>query len=167
VARFRTAGGGAGAAAGGSCGSRPVDTMSVVRENPPGIAQMARAGAHPRPRLTPGKNLNDSGMPGSRWGTEKVFEQGFGRCWDFSDCFVTLSRAAGVPSRQVAGWLFGGSGHVWAEYYREDVGWQQVDPTGGGMLQCGLFHIPHFVSENGEMPLLYVQWPSFEIVESR
>ena len=115
--------------------------------------------------LAPGKNIKYSGRTGSRWGTETVFEQGFGRCWDFSDCFVTLSRAVGVPCRQVAGWLYGGSGHVWAEYYREGVGWQQVDPTGGGLLTCGLFHIPYFVSEEGEMPLLYVQRPSIEMIE--
>jgi transglutaminase-like putative cysteine protease len=117
--------------------------------------------------LSPGKNLKYSGQTGSRWGTLKVLEQKFGHCWDFSDCFVTLARAAGVPSRQVAGWLYASSGHVWAEYYREGKGWQQVDPTGGGELQCGLYHIPYFTSEDGEMPILYVSMPKIEIVETR
>lgn len=73
--------------------------------------------------LSPGKNLKYSGQSGSRWGTVKVFEQKFGPCWDFADCFVPLARAAGVPSRQVAGRLYGSDGHVWAEFYREGQGW--------------------------------------------
>ncbi|MDX1925870.1 MAG: transglutaminase-like domain-containing protein [Pirellulaceae bacterium] len=113
--------------------------------------------------LTPGKNLKYSGQTGSRWGTLKVLEQRSGHCWDFSDCFVTLARAAGVPSRQVAGWLYGSSGHVWAEYYREGKGWQQVDPTGGGKLACGIYHIPYFTTEDGEMPILYLSMPTIDV----
>lgn len=115
--------------------------------------------------LTPGRNLRFEGETGSRWGTLKVFEQKFGQCWDFSDCFVTLCRAAGVPSRQVAGWLYGSSGHVWAEYYREGRGWQQVDPTSGGRLTCGIYHIAYFTSEDGEMPIVYLSMPKIEIKE--
>jgi hypothetical protein len=116
--------------------------------------------------LTPGETLKYSGQTGSRWGTLKVLEQKFGHCWDFSDVFVTLARAAGVPSRQVAGWLYGSSGHVWAEFYREGKGWQQVDPTGGGELKCGIYHIPYFTSEDGEMPILYVSMPKIEFTET-
>ena len=117
--------------------------------------------------LTPGQNLKYSGVTGSRWGTTKVLKQGFGHCWDFSDCFVTLARAAGVPSRQVAGWLYGSSGHVWAEFYREGKGWQQVDPTGGGKLKCGIYHIPYFTSEDGEMPIVYVAMPKIDVVQPK
>lgn len=117
--------------------------------------------------LTPGQNVKYSGQTGSRCGTAKVLEQKFGRCWDFSDCFVTLARAAGVPSRQVAGWLYCSDGHVWAEYYREGEGWQQVDPTGGGKLQCGIYHIPFFTTEDGEMPILYVSMPKIECVQTK
>jgi hypothetical protein len=109
--------------------------------------------------LAPGKNIQYSGQTGSRYGTAQVLEQKFGHCWDFSDCFVTLCRAAGVPSRQVAGWLYGASGHVWAEFYREGRGWQQVDPTGGGELRCGIYHIPYFTSEDGPMPIVYLAMP--------
>src|SRR5262245_52863484 len=56
--------------------------------------------------LAPSKNIKYSGQTGSRWGTIKVLEQKFGHCLDFSDAFVTLCRAAGVPSRQVGGWLY-------------------------------------------------------------
>lgn len=117
--------------------------------------------------LSPGQNLKYSGQTGSRWGTLKVLEQQFGHCWDFSDCFVTLARAAGVPSRQVAGWLYGSSGHVWAEYYREGNGWQQVDSTGGGKLPCGIYHIPYFTTEDGEMPILYVAMPRIDMVQPK
>jgi len=117
--------------------------------------------------LSPGQNLKYSGQTGSRWGTRKVFAQKFGHCWDFSDCFITLARAAGVPSRQVAGWFYGSSGHVWAEFYREGEGWQQVDPTGGGKLMCGIYHIPYFSSEDGEMPIVYVAMPKIETLETK
>jgi hypothetical protein len=109
-----------------------------------------------------GQNLKYSGNTGSRWGTQKALAQKFGQCWDFSDCFVTLARAAGVPCRQVAGWLYGSTGHVWAEFYREGKGWQQVDPTGGGKLRCGIYHIPYFTSEDGEMPIVYLSMPRIE-----
>ena len=115
--------------------------------------------------LTPGKNIKYAGQTGSRWGTKKVFTQKFGHCWDFSDCFITLSRAAGVPSRQVAGWLYGSSGHVWAEYYSDQRGWQQVDPTGGGKLKCGLYHIPYFTSEDGNMPIVYLSMPKIKMLD--
>ena len=117
--------------------------------------------------LSPGQNLKYSGQTGSRWGTVKVLEQKFGHCWDFSDCFVTLARAIGVPSRQVAGWFYGSGGHVWAEFYREGEGWQQVDPTGGGKLPCGIYHIPYFTSEDGEMPILYVGMPRIDMVQTK
>lgn len=113
--------------------------------------------------LAPGKNLKYSGQTGSRWGTLKFIEQKFGHCWDFSDAFVSLARAAGVPSRQVAGWLYGSSGHVWCEYYSEGKGWQQVDPTGGGVLPCGLYHLAYFTTETGDMPIVYMGLPTISI----
>ena len=115
--------------------------------------------------LTPGKNIRFKGpVTGSRYGVRKVLEQGFGRCWDFCDCFVTLCRAAGVPCRQVAGWLYGASGHIWAEALIEGKGWQQVDPTGGTLVQCGIYHIPWLTSEDGSMPVLYVSLPRIELL---
>jgi len=117
--------------------------------------------------LTPGKNIEFGGpVVGSRWGVKKVLEQGCGQCWDFSDCFVTLCRASGIPCRQVGGWLYGASGHIWAEVLIEGKGWQQVDATGGGKLQCGIYHIPCFITETGEMPILYVSMPEIEILET-
>ena len=117
--------------------------------------------------LTPGSNIKSDGPTGSRWGVKKVMEQKFGHCWDSSDCFVTLARAAGIPSRQVGGWLYGGGGHIWAEVFIEGKGWQQVDPTGGGKLKCGIYHIPYFTTETGEMPILYLSMPEIKILEAK
>ncbi|MCU0723528.1 MAG: transglutaminase-like domain-containing protein, partial [Planctomycetes bacterium] len=49
--------------------------------------------------------LKYGGPVGSRHGVRKAIELGTGRCWDFSDVFVTLCRADGIPARQVAGWI--------------------------------------------------------------
>jgi transglutaminase-like putative cysteine protease len=118
--------------------------------------------------LAPGKNIKFGGpVTGSRWGVKKVLKQKFGQCWDFSDCFITLCRASGVPCRQVGGWLYGASGHIWAEYLDEGKGWKQVDATGAGKLNSGIYHIPYFTSETGEMPILYVSMPTIEIVETK
>ena len=48
---------------------------------------------------------------------------------------------------------------------RPDVTHQQVDPTGGGTLRCGIYHIPWFTTEDGEMPILYTAMPRVDIVE--
>ncbi len=116
--------------------------------------------------LTPGANIKFGGpVTGSRYGVKKVLEQRYGHCWDFSDCFVTLCRASGIPCRQLAGWLYGLSGHVWAEVLYETKGWQQVDPTGGNGLKCGIYHIPYLVSEDGNMSILYLSMPKIDIVK--
>lgn len=115
--------------------------------------------------LRPGRNVKFGGaVTGSRYGVKKVLSQRFGQCWDFADCFVTLCRASGVPCRQVAGWLYGVSGHIWAEVLFEGRVWRQVDPTGGKALECGIYHIPYLTSENGAMPILYISQPRIEFL---
>lgn len=115
--------------------------------------------------LTPGRNVQFGGVvEGSRWGVKKVLEQGYGQCWDFADCFVTLCRAVGIPCRQIGGWLYGATGHIWAEVLLQGKGWQQVDPTGGAAMKCGIYHIPYFTSEDGHMPILYTALPEIDIL---
>lgn len=117
--------------------------------------------------LAPGRNIKSGGpVRGSRWGVKRVLKQGFGNCWDSSDCFVTFCRTLKIPCRQIGGWLYGADGHIWAEVLIDGKGWLQVDPTGGGQLQCGIYHIPYFVTEDGEMPILYVSMPQIEILKT-
>jgi transglutaminase-like putative cysteine protease len=115
--------------------------------------------------LRPGSNIKFGGpQTGSRWGVMQVLKQKYGHCWDFSDLFVTLCRSLGIPSRQVGGWIYGTSGHIWAEVLYPGKGWQQVDPTG---LACGIYHIPYFTTENGEMPILYLAMPVIDILKTK
>jgi transglutaminase-like putative cysteine protease len=65
-----------------------------------------------------------------------------GFCEHYASAFAFLMRAAGVPSRIVAGYLggeqnpFGGylivrqfDAHAWVEVWLEDNGWTRIDPT--------------------------------------
>jgi transglutaminase-like putative cysteine protease len=106
---------------------------------------------------------------GSRYGTAKVLAQGFGRCWDQSDVFVTLCRAAGVPARQVGGWLHGGEGHVWAEILvgtGENNGEKYgvvlaVDP-GTTWLGASEEYVPLWHSGDGRTPFVYWAAPKID-----
>ncbi|UCG46714.1 MAG: transglutaminase domain-containing protein [Phycisphaerales bacterium] len=118
--------------------------------------------------LRPGVNIRFGGpVTGSRYGVKETLRQKYGQCWDFSDCFVTFCRALKIPCRQVAGWLYGGPGHIWAEVLLDGKTWMQVDPTGGGIVNCGIYHIPYITSEDGKMPILYLSMPKIELVASR
>jgi len=73
---------------------------------------------------------------------EFLFEKKAGNCEFFASSFATLLRAAGVPSRLVAGY-YGGEyndlggyylvtddmAHVWVEVYQEGIGWVRRDPS--------------------------------------
>jgi len=66
-------------------------------------------------------------------------------CMEFTDSFVALARASGIPAREINGYAYTSGAtnkplslrltnsndvlHSWAEYYSEDEGWVQVDPT--------------------------------------
>lgn len=116
--------------------------------------------------LKPNTSIRFGGdVTGSRYGPGKVLEQGYGHCWDFSDLFITMCRAREIPARQVAGWIFGGEGHVWAEVLL-DGKWVQVDPTGGGQIDCTPYHIGLVTSEDGRMPFLYLEVPSIQLLNT-
>ncbi len=100
---------------------------------------------------------------GSRYGTLQVLEQKFGHCWDYSDVFITLCRAAEVPARQVVGWLHQGPGHVWAEVILDDA-WHGFDPTSG--LGCGSDYVPLAVSNDGRLSFVYASSVEVERIET-
>jgi hypothetical protein len=98
---------------------------------------------------------------GSRYGVVKVLQQGFGHCWDQSDVFVTLCRAAGVPARQAGGWLVRGEGHVWAEVRLGDEGDLAVDP-GTTWLGVSSDYVRLWVSDDGRTPFVYWGAPKID-----
>ncbi len=96
---------------------------------------------------------------GSRYGVARTFAQGYGHCWDKSDALVAMCRAAGLRARETAGWLGAlNSGHVWAEVYLDGEGWLPVDPT-CPWLGASADYTPWFVTEDGEMPFVYLGMP--------
>lgn len=102
---------------------------------------------------------------GSRYGVAKVIAQGYGRCWDQSDVFVAVCRAAGVPARQVGGWLEGREGHVWAEVVvgRQD-GMAEVLAVDPGTTWLGVpeGYVPLWRSNDGRPPFVYWSDPKIE-----
>jgi hypothetical protein len=108
-------------------------------------------------------NIDYSGGIGTRYGTSQVLSQGYGRCWDASDVFVTLSRAAGLPARQLSGWLArpDGCGHIWSQAWLVGEGWVDVDTT-NNRIGAGDDYVPFRCTEDGEMPVLYVGMPVVE-----
>ena len=74
---------------------------------------------------------------------EFLFDTRRGFCEHYASAFVTLMRAAGIPSRVVVGYLGGelntagdymivrqSDAHAWAEIWTAERGWVRVDPTG-------------------------------------
>lgn len=67
-------------------------------------------------------------------------------CMEFTDLFIAIARAAGIPSREVTGYAYtqnerlrplslalyvGDILHAWPEYWDNEKGWVQIDPTWG------------------------------------
>jgi transglutaminase-like putative cysteine protease len=74
---------------------------------------------------------------------EFLFDTRRGFCEHYASAFVTLMRAAGIPSRMVIGYMGGelnptghylivrqSDAHAWAEIWLPERGWVRVDPTG-------------------------------------
>lgn len=102
---------------------------------------------------------------GSRYGVKQVLKQGFGRCWDLSDAFITLARASGIPCRQIGGWIYGKEGHIWSQVWLEDEKiWLDVDAA-SEQLGVSSYYIPIWGTRNGDMPFIYASFPRIERME--
>lgn len=88
-------------------------------------------------------NTSKTNDKNERLGAAKVLKDPFfAVCLEFTDLFVTLARAKGIPARAVEGYahtendplrptdLFQDVLHAWPEYYDDDLKtWVMVDPT--------------------------------------
>lgn len=82
-------------------------------------------------------------------------------CMEFTDLFITLTRAAGIPARELDGFAYTSNPslrplsldrdilHSWPEYWDETKGWVMVDPTWenttGGVDYFNKLDLNHFV----------------------
>ncbi|MBU1000835.1 transglutaminase-like domain-containing protein [Patescibacteria group bacterium] len=82
-------------------------------------------------------------------------------CMEFTDLFIALSRAAGIPTRELNGYAHTANTtlrplsltkdilHAWPEYWNERLGWVMVDPTWenttGGADYFNKLDLNHFV----------------------
>lgn len=66
-------------------------------------------------------------------GALPMLQSAIGCCADYSNLFVTLCRATGIPARECSGFTVKGTGtwHSWAEFYIPQVGWIPCDPQAG------------------------------------
>ena len=82
-------------------------------------------------------------------------------CMEFTDLFIALARAAGIPARELNGYAYTANPalrplsltrdilHAWPEYFDEAKGWIMVDPTWenttGGVDYFNKLDLSHFV----------------------
>lgn len=82
-------------------------------------------------------------------------------CMEFTDLFVALARAEGIPARELDGYAYSQNKnlrplslsrdllHAWPEYYDENKGWVMIDPTwentSGGVDYFNKFDLNHLV----------------------
>src|SRR3989344_3578926 len=82
-------------------------------------------------------------------------------CMEFTDLFIALTRAAGIPARELNGYAYTNNTvlrplslnkdilHAWPEYWSDRRGWVMVDPTWenttGGVDYFSKLDLSHFV----------------------
>jgi hypothetical protein len=78
------------------------------------------------------RTLRYAGYVPADLGVQQVLARQTGDCSDFTDVFVTLCRAKGIPARTIDGYLINYGNdvplHTWSEIYTEAYGWVPVDP---------------------------------------
>ncbi len=113
-----------------------------------------------------------------RKGAKAAYESQSGVCTEFSDLFVTLARAKGIPARELEGFAFTDNKeiislsanndvlHSWAEYWNENENqWVPVDPTWtkttDGLDFIKSFDLGHFVFVTHGQSSTYPRPPGF------
>ncbi len=90
-----------------------------------------------------------------RLGAQKALENnGHWGCMEFTDTFIAITRAMGIPAREINGYpilsndilhpisvdlKYGDLLHAWPEFYDPYYGWVQVDPTWGNTSNTDYF----------------------------
>ncbi len=78
-------------------------------------------------------NMSYSGYNPGDLGAAAALNAGSGDCTEYSDLFVTLCRARGIPARFIEGYTIDmhnlDIGHNWTEVYLDDYSWVPFDPT--------------------------------------
>jgi hypothetical protein len=80
------------------------------------------------------KTLDWNGYNPGEVGAVGAFQKKGGDCSEFSDAFVALCRASGLPARVCEGYVTtpvakgDTAKHAWAEVYHTDLGWVPFDP---------------------------------------
>ncbi|MBN2521985.1 MAG: hypothetical protein JXB24_01860 [Bacteroidales bacterium] len=84
------------------------------------------------------RNTLEYKMEGGWNAAPLVLQRGTGSCSEYTFCFVSLCRAAGLPARYVGALVVRGDDasldeffHRWPEVYLPNYGWIPIDPQGG------------------------------------
>lgn len=80
------------------------------------------------------KEIKYGGYTAEPLGAKQTLHVKKGDCTEFSDLFIALCRANGLPARYVSGFLTDWKNtpcHNWTEVYINQVGWVPFDPTAG------------------------------------
>ncbi len=101
-----------------------------------------------------------------RVSVEEALETGEGDEWTRSDVFITLARAAGLQTRQLAGFKYQPSvvdnNIVWAQVWVQDTGvWLDVDCE-RETVGIDSYYIPIWGSRDGNLAYLYSVFPTIE-----
>lgn len=117
-----------------------------IEKNDPKIQQIANS-IKDSDRVSTVKQLYDYVADNIRYvnfqrelGAAKVLQRKQGACTEYSDLFVALCRAKGIPARVVKGFVTEpvnspSPKHAWAEVYLKKYGWVPFDPTYGDVMQ--------------------------------
>ncbi len=77
-------------------------------------------------------NLKYSGFNSADIGAVEALKRQHGDCTEFTDLFVALCRANGIPAKAIEGYTTEFENtpkHSWSEIYLEKHGWIRLDPT--------------------------------------